>query len=83
MAKVYDFQWQIVIPEDLQQGCMFDRWEEVLHHRLINPQGWHFINVIILQETGNFEPNCLVKVDEYGFFIYWKSEGKVCGFSYL
>uniref|UniRef100_A0A6Q2ZE06 1-phosphatidylinositol 4,5-bisphosphate phosphodiesterase n=1 Tax=Esox lucius TaxID=8010 RepID=A0A6Q2ZE06_ESOLU len=24
-----------------------------------------------------FEPNCLVKVDEFGFFITWKSEGKV------
>ena len=23
------------------------------------------------------ESGCLVKVDEYGFFIYWKSEGKV------
>uniref|UniRef100_A0A6Q2WVF1 1-phosphatidylinositol 4,5-bisphosphate phosphodiesterase n=1 Tax=Esox lucius TaxID=8010 RepID=A0A6Q2WVF1_ESOLU len=23
-----------------------------------------------------FEPNCLVKVDEFGFFITWKSEGK-------
>ncbi|CAB1343206.1 unnamed protein product [Coregonus sp. 'balchen'] len=24
-----------------------------------------------------FEPNCLVKVDEFGFFITWKSDGKV------
>lgn len=23
-----------------------------------------------------FEPNCLVRVDEFGFFIIWKSEGK-------
>uniref|UniRef100_A0A8C7VNQ1 1-phosphatidylinositol 4,5-bisphosphate phosphodiesterase n=1 Tax=Oncorhynchus mykiss TaxID=8022 RepID=A0A8C7VNQ1_ONCMY len=23
-----------------------------------------------------FEPNCLVKVDEFGFFITWKSDGK-------
>ncbi|KAL8559637.1 1-phosphatidylinositol 4,5-bisphosphate phosphodiesterase beta-4 [Nucella lapillus] len=28
------------------------------------------------EECGIFEPNCLVKVDEYGFFIYWKSEGR-------
>ncbi|XP_025105032.1 1-phosphatidylinositol 4,5-bisphosphate phosphodiesterase beta-4-like isoform X2 [Pomacea canaliculata] len=28
------------------------------------------------EECGAFEPNCLVKVDEYGFFIYWKSEGR-------
>lgn len=24
-----------------------------------------------------YEPNCLVKVDEFGFFIYWKSDGRV------
>lgn len=23
-----------------------------------------------------YEPNCCFKVDEYGFFIYWKSDGK-------
>ncbi|CAL7933813.1 unnamed protein product [Xylocopa violacea] len=28
------------------------------------------------KETTEYEPNCLFKVDEYGFFIYWKSEGK-------
>lgn len=29
------------------------------------------------KEATEYEPNCLFKVDEYGFFIYWKSEGKV------
>lgn len=29
------------------------------------------------KETIEYEPNCLFKVDEYGFFIYWKSDGKV------
>ncbi|XP_017792663.1 PREDICTED: 1-phosphatidylinositol 4,5-bisphosphate phosphodiesterase-like isoform X1 [Habropoda laboriosa] len=28
------------------------------------------------KETTEYEPNCLFKVDEYGFFIYWKSDGK-------
>ncbi|XP_053974443.1 1-phosphatidylinositol 4,5-bisphosphate phosphodiesterase-like isoform X1 [Hylaeus volcanicus] len=28
------------------------------------------------KETTEFEPSCMFKVDEYGFFIYWKSEGK-------
>ncbi|CAK9818631.1 1-phosphatidylinositol 4,5-bisphosphate phosphodiesterase [Anthophora plagiata] len=28
------------------------------------------------KETTEYEPSCLFKVDEYGFFIYWKSEGK-------
>ncbi len=31
------------------------------------------------QEKGEivYDPGSLFKVDEYGFFIYWKSEGKV------
>lgn len=28
------------------------------------------------KETTEFEPSCMFKVDEYGFFIYWKSDGK-------
>jgi len=32
---------------------------------------------LCLQETGVYELNCLVRVDEFGFFIYWKSDGKV------
>jgi len=34
---------------------------------------WRFC----LQETGVYELNCLVRVDEFGFFVYWKSDGKV------
>lgn len=30
-----------------------------------------------LQDPYMFEPSCRMKVDEYGFFITWKSEGKV------
>lgn len=29
MAKPFDFQWQIPIPEALLKGEFFDRWEEV------------------------------------------------------
>lgn len=29
------------------------------------------------KDNTEIELNCLFKVDEYGFFIYWKSEGKV------
>ncbi|XP_046752593.1 1-phosphatidylinositol 4,5-bisphosphate phosphodiesterase-like [Diprion similis] len=28
------------------------------------------------KENTEYEPDCLFKVDEYGFFIYWKSDGK-------
>lgn len=28
------------------------------------------------EDTATLEQNCLFKVDEYGFFIYWKSEGR-------
>ena len=37
----------------------------------------------VLQETGVYEANCLVKVDDKGFFIYWKSEDRVSGFLFL
>lgn len=29
------------------------------------------------KDNTELELNCTFKVDEYGFFIYWKSEGKV------
>lgn len=32
------------------------------------------------KDNTDFERNALFKVDEYGFFIYWKSEGKVISF---
>lgn len=28
------------------------------------------------KDSSDIEPNCLFKVDEYGFFIYWKSDGR-------
>ncbi|XP_069116571.1 1-phosphatidylinositol 4,5-bisphosphate phosphodiesterase beta-4-like isoform X2 [Argopecten irradians] len=55
MAKVTEFQWRIPVPQDLQDGAVFDRWDE---------------------ESSTLESNCMVKVDDYGFFIYWKSEGR-------
>lgn len=29
------------------------------------------------KDNTEFEADCMFKVDEYGFFVYWKSEGKV------
>ncbi|XP_066561970.1 1-phosphatidylinositol 4,5-bisphosphate phosphodiesterase beta-4 [Amia ocellicauda] len=55
MAKAYEFNWQKPLPGILQEGTVFDRYEE---------------------DPFVFEPNTLFKVDEFGFFITWKSEGK-------
>ncbi|XP_052767195.1 1-phosphatidylinositol 4,5-bisphosphate phosphodiesterase beta-4-like isoform X1 [Mya arenaria] len=55
MAKPFDFQWRIPVPDWLQKGDLFDRWDE---------------------ECTALESSCLVQVDEFGFFIYWKSDGK-------
>ncbi|KAJ1156561.1 hypothetical protein NDU88_009279 [Pleurodeles waltl] len=55
MAKPYEFNWQKVVPAFMQDGAVFDRYEE---------------------ESFAFEPNCLFRVDEFGFFLTWKSEGK-------
>uniref|UniRef100_A0A8K9WT91 Phosphoinositide phospholipase C n=1 Tax=Oncorhynchus mykiss TaxID=8022 RepID=A0A8K9WT91_ONCMY len=35
------------------------------------------------QDPFLFEPNCLVKVDEFGFFITWKSDGKVQSLNHI
>ncbi|KAM9317409.1 1-phosphatidylinositol 4,5-bisphosphate phosphodiesterase beta-4 [Gastrophryne carolinensis] len=55
MAKLYEFNWQKPVPMFMQEGAVFDRYEE---------------------ESFVFEPNCLFKMDEFGFFLSWKSEGK-------
>ncbi|XP_068088624.1 1-phosphatidylinositol 4,5-bisphosphate phosphodiesterase beta-4 isoform X8 [Hyperolius riggenbachi] len=55
MAKAYEFNWQKAVPAFMQEGAVFDRYEE---------------------ESFVFEPNCLFKMDEFGFFLSWKSEGK-------
>ncbi|XP_070577889.1 1-phosphatidylinositol 4,5-bisphosphate phosphodiesterase beta-4-like isoform X4 [Ptychodera flava] len=55
MAKLYDFQWQIEVPEHLQKGANFDRWDE---------------------DSCSVEAQCLYQVDDYGFFIRWKSDGR-------
>ena len=57
-------------------------WEQRLFrccHRQVN---WisalkNIVTFLQDKETTDFEPNCLFKVDEFGFFIYWKSEGRV------
>uniref|UniRef100_UPI00398ED93E 1-phosphatidylinositol 4,5-bisphosphate phosphodiesterase beta-4 n=1 Tax=Pristiophorus japonicus TaxID=55135 RepID=UPI00398ED93E len=55
MAKAYEFMWQKPVPAFMQEGAVFDRYEE---------------------ESSVLEPNCIFKVDEFGFFLTWKSEGK-------
>ncbi|XP_034756750.1 1-phosphatidylinositol 4,5-bisphosphate phosphodiesterase beta-4-like isoform X2 [Etheostoma cragini] len=54
MTKSYEFNWQKHLPEFMQEGATFDRFDE------------DYI----------FEPSCQMTVDEFGFFICWKSEGK-------
>ncbi|KAH8420464.1 hypothetical protein KR009_010603 [Drosophila setifemur] len=60
MTKKYEFDWIIPVPAELTTGCVFDRW---------------FENEKETKEN-DFEKDALFKVDEYGFFLYWKSEGR-------
>uniref|UniRef100_A0A452S913 Phosphoinositide phospholipase C n=1 Tax=Ursus americanus TaxID=9643 RepID=A0A452S913_URSAM len=51
-------------------------------YRTPNEVGWKSKNLRNflskhLNESFVFEPNCLFKVDEFGFFLTWRSEGKV------
>lgn len=55
MTKSYEFNWQRNIPDFLQEGATFDRFDE---------------------DPFVFEPSCVFKVDEFGFFLTWKSDGK-------
>ncbi|XP_048457048.1 1-phosphatidylinositol 4,5-bisphosphate phosphodiesterase beta-4-like isoform X1 [Rhincodon typus] len=55
MAKAYEFLWQKPVPAFMQEGAVFEIYEE---------------------ESSVLEPNCVFKVDEFGFFLTWKSEGK-------
>uniref|UniRef100_A0A9J7Y808 1-phosphatidylinositol 4,5-bisphosphate phosphodiesterase n=1 Tax=Cyprinus carpio carpio TaxID=630221 RepID=A0A9J7Y808_CYPCA len=55
MTKSYQFNWQKHIPDFLQEGAVFDRFDE---------------------DPFVFEPSCHFKVDEFGFFLTWKSDGK-------
>ncbi|GAV02127.1 hypothetical protein RvY_12729 [Ramazzottius varieornatus] len=54
-AKPFEFNWQLTVPQALQDGCLFDKWEE---------------------ESAEIEFNCMFKVDEHGFFLYYKPENK-------
>uniref|UniRef100_A0AAR2K049 1-phosphatidylinositol 4,5-bisphosphate phosphodiesterase n=1 Tax=Pygocentrus nattereri TaxID=42514 RepID=A0AAR2K049_PYGNA len=55
MTKSYEFNWQKHVPDFLQEGAIFDRFDE---------------------DPFVFESSCLFKVDEFGFFLTWKSDGK-------
>uniref|UniRef100_A0A673KDM0 1-phosphatidylinositol 4,5-bisphosphate phosphodiesterase n=1 Tax=Sinocyclocheilus rhinocerous TaxID=307959 RepID=A0A673KDM0_9TELE len=55
MTKSYKFNWQKHVPDFLQEGAVFDRFDE---------------------DPFVFEPSCHFKVDEFGFFLTWKSDGK-------
>ncbi|KAL5278131.1 PLCB4 family protein [Megaselia abdita] len=57
MTKKYEFKWVIPVPEELKEGCSFDRWFET-------------------KDIQDYEKDCTFKVDEYGFFLYWKSEDR-------
>ncbi|XP_076872912.1 1-phosphatidylinositol 4,5-bisphosphate phosphodiesterase beta-4 isoform X2 [Brachyhypopomus gauderio] len=55
MTKLYEFNWQKHVPDFLQEGAVFDRFDE---------------------DSFVFESGCLFKVDDFGFFLTWKSDGK-------
>lgn len=61
MTKKYEFDWIIPVPPELTTGCVFDRWFE-------NEKD---------TKDNDFEKDAMFKVDEYGFFLYWKSDGRV------
>jgi len=76
MSKPYDFNWQPSVPTRLLKGELFDRWEDVSLNLFQDTETNFFLIYIIIQETGLLEENVLFRIDEYGFFLYWQTEGK-------
>lgn len=79
MTKAYEFNWQRPVPKDLLAGNHFDIWEEVSASLgLRTTQSQHRV-CLDSQEKGEivYEHNAFVNVDEFGFFIYWKSDKRV------
>ncbi|VDK34487.1 unnamed protein product [Taenia asiatica] len=69
-TKAYDFVWRRPVPAALQEGSYFDRYEELFWFPLT------VFSVLLsdFQETGTLELGCFLRVDEDGFFLFWKSE---------
>ena len=68
MAKVFDFQWQIVVPESLLRGAVFDRFDEVHFYPdadeslFVGCYVWFFCMVSVLSAL----PSCpRVQLSEY------------------
>uniref|UniRef100_A0ACB8GEB0 1-phosphatidylinositol 4,5-bisphosphate phosphodiesterase beta-4 n=1 Tax=Sphaerodactylus townsendi TaxID=933632 RepID=A0ACB8GEB0_9SAUR len=76
IEEPYEFNWQKRFHPFFKEGAMFDRYEEVLEWNpaVVEKAGDHPLETV--GESSVFEPNCLFKVDEFGFFLTWKSEGK-------
>ena len=77
MSKYYEFNWRPNVPERLLKGDFFDRWDEVKFFKMNFKPKLIFLNSFF-QEAGIIEQNVLFKCDEYGFFLCWQAEGKVC-----
>lgn len=50
-------------------------WQIPVPEQLL--KGCYFERWTEEKENVDYEAKCLFRVDEYGFFIYWKSEGRV------
>ena len=78
MTKYVDFTWVVPVPQELLDGTVADKWIEEKDSADLEHEAtfrWEFL--IINGLVGPFiAAVCISRVDQYGFFIYWKSEGR-------
>ena len=76
MTKYVDFTWVVPVPQELLDGTVADKWIEEKDSADLEHEAtfrWGFLII-----TGPAVLNVCIsdRVDQYGFFIYWKSEGR-------
>ena len=88
MTKCVEFNWLVPVPQELLEGTTADKWVEEKDCADLELEAFfRFVNQIIIlfvtnKKIINHIPNIsnltanICRVDEYGFFIYWKSEGR-------
>ena len=76
MTKYVDFTWVVPVPQELLDGTVADKWIEekdsadLEHEATFRWELWAG-PLLLLADV------CISsRVDQYGFFIYWKSEGR-------
>ena len=71
MAKEYQFSWKCKIPEQLLQGDVFDRYDDVSLESILS---YSFVG-----DGVSWICRVTVKFEDMGFYIVWEPKGRDAG----